>query len=105
MFNVNTALLDAFVLAILSREDIYGYALTQKVRSKIEVSESTLYPVLRRLQKNGYLETYDEPYMGRNRRYYHITDSGSRQIELYQAEWANYKKTVDSVLVKEESSK
>ncbi len=98
MFTVNTALLDAFVLAVLSRGDTYGYVLTQAVRNKIDISESTLYPVLRRLQKGEYLETYDEPYMGRMRRYYKITDSGTKQLETYKAEWEDYKEKVDSVL-------
>lgn len=105
MFTVNTALLDAFVLAILSRGDTYGYALTQEVRQKIDVSESTLYPVLRRLQKNGWLETYDEPYMGRNRRYYHLTAAGKEQVAIYMDEWEQYKKKVDSVLLSEERVK
>lgn len=105
MFTVNTALLDAFVLAILARSDTYGYALTQEVRTKIDVSESTLYPVLRRLQKNGWLETYDEPYMGRNRRYYHLTESGQEQIAVYKEEWVQYKSKVDAVLLNEEDAK
>lgn len=101
MFSISTALLDAFVLAILSNGDTYGYALTQEMRTKIDVSESTLYPVLRRLQKSGNLDTYDKPYMGRNRRYYRLTDAGAQQIELYKTEWRDYKKKVDSVLLKE----
>lgn len=105
MFTVNTALLDAFVLAILARGDTYGYALTQEVRAKIDISESTLYPVLRRLQKNGWLETYDEPFMGRNRRYYHLTETGKMQTAIYMEEWEQYKKTVDSVLLSEEKTK
>ena len=102
MFTVNTALLDAFVLAVLSRGDTYGYALTQEVRTKIDVSESTLYPVLRRLQKGGFLETYDEPFMGRMRRYYRLTESGKSQNELYKKEWKDYKNRVDSVLLEED---
>lgn len=105
MFTVNTALLDAFVLAVLSRGDTYGYVLTQAVRSKIDISESTLYPVLRRLQKGEYLETYDEPYMGRMRRYYKITDEGMKQLEIYKAEWEEYKEKVDSVLEDGEEKK
>jgi PadR family transcriptional regulator PadR len=102
MFTVNTALLDAFVLAILAKGDTYGYALTQEVRTRIDVSESTLYPVLRRLQKNGWLETSDEPYMGRNRRYYRLTPTGKAQMEIYQNEWEQYKTKVDSVLLDSE---
>ena len=61
VFNTGSALLDAIVLAIVSKEadGTYGYNLTQEVRKAIEVSESTLYPVLRRLKKDGCLETYD----------------------------------------------
>ena len=67
-----------------------------------EVSESTLYPVLRRLQKGGFLETYDQPYMGRNRRYYRLTEAGRAQIAVYKREWKEYKEKVDAVLLEEE---
>ena len=68
VFNTGAALLDAIVLAVVSRteEGTYGYKITQDVRETIEVSESTLYPVLRRLQKDGCLEVYDRQYDGRN---------------------------------------
>ena len=58
VFNTGAALLDAIVLAVVSRteEGTYGYKITQDVRETIEVSESTLYPVLRRLQKDGCLD-------------------------------------------------
>ena len=70
VFNTGAALLDAIVLAVVSNdsEGTYGYKITQDVRQAIEISESTLYPVLRRLQKDGCLETYDMEYGGRNRR-------------------------------------
>ena len=84
--------MDAIVLAVVSkeREGTYGYKITQDVRQAIEVSESTLYPVLRRLQKDGCLEVYDMECGGRNRRYYKITDRGSAQLDLYQTEWVTY---------------
>ena len=60
-FGVGAALLDAIVLAVVSKEEegTYGYKITQDVRRAIEISESTLYPVLRRLQKYQYLIVYD----------------------------------------------
>ena len=73
---VTADLLDGLVLALLNREDYYGYALTQEMQKAISISESTMYPVLRRLKKDGYLTTYDQPFQGRNRRYYQITESG-----------------------------
>ena len=54
----------------------YGYKITQEVRAVLELSESTLYPVLRRLQKDGCLAVHDEAFNGRNRRYYQITPAG-----------------------------
>ena len=97
-FQLGGALLDACVLSLLDKEDMYGYKLTQEVRLAMDISESTLYPVLRRLQKDGDLITYDEPYQGRNRRYYKITDSGIDKLKAYQVEWEDYKARVDSVL-------
>lgn len=92
VFNTGAALLDAIVLAVVSRElqGTYGYKITQEVREAIEVSESTLYPVLRRLQKDECLEVYDMEYGGRNRRYYKITERGRAQLNLYEGEWARY---------------
>jgi PadR family transcriptional regulator PadR len=67
IFNTGAALLDAIVLAIVASEaeGTYGYKITQDVRSVIEISESTLYPVLRRLLKDDCLEVFDKEYGGR----------------------------------------
>ena len=75
-----------------------SYVLTQSVKAVVEISESTLYPVLRRLQKEGWLTTYDQPYSGRLRRYYAITDAGREALARYRAEWDIYKKQVESML-------
>ena len=67
--------MDAIVLAVVSREKegTYGYKITQDVRKVIDISDSTLYPVLRRLQKDQCLMVYDLECAGRNRRYYKVT--------------------------------
>ncbi len=92
VFNTGAALLDAIVLAAVSKEPdgTYGYKITQEARGVLELSESTLYPVLRRLQKDECLETYDMEFGGRNRRYYKITEKGRKQLLLYCQEWINY---------------
>lgn len=92
VFNTGAALLDAIVLAVVSKtpEGTYGYKITQEVRNVIELSESTLYPVLRRLQKDDCLEIYDMEYAGRNRRYYKVTPRGWAQLKLYESEWRQY---------------
>lgn len=96
VFNTGAALLDAIVLAVVSKEPegTYGYKITQDVRQVIELSESTLYPVLRRLQKDECLEVYDRECAGRNRRYYKVTERGSAQLNLYENEWKVYSEKV-----------
>ncbi len=95
---LSAGLLDACVLAMLRHQDLYGYALTQNVQSVAEISESTLYPVLRRLQKEGCLSTYDQPYQGRNRRYYAITPQGRERLRLTREEWKRFKEHIDALL-------
>lgn len=96
VFNTGAALLDAIVLAVVSRkqEGTYGYKITQDVRKVLNVSESTMYPVLRRLQKDECLEVYDMQFDGRNRRYYKVTEKGMAQLNLYKAEWKNYTRKI-----------
>ena len=99
VFNTGAALLDAIVLAVVSNENegTYGYKITQDVRQVLEVSESTLYPVLRRLLKDQCLETYDREYGGRNRRYYKITEKGTVQLNLYRTEWKSYSTKISTL--------
>lgn len=99
VFNTGAALLDAVVLSVVSRDEkgTYGYKITQEVQSVISVSESTLYPVLRRLLKDQCLETYDEQFQGRNRRYYKITNSGLAQLAIYKQEWYEYTRKINTL--------
>ena len=79
--------------------------ITQDMQTAAKVSESTLYPVLRRLQKNGALVTFDRAYMGRNRRYYRITELGETMLSQYRIDWENHKQQVDSVLLENAAGK
>lgn len=101
VFNTGAALLDAIVLAVVAKDEegTYGYKITQDVRQAIEVSESTLYPVLRRLQKEGYLFVYDREFGGRNRRYYQITDVGTEKLLEYRREWEIYSANITSLFM------
>ena len=99
VFPVSAALLDALVLSVVSREDTYGYKITQEIREAMEMSESTLYPVLRRLMKNEFLESYDQEYMGRNRRYYRVTEKGKEQLIFYRTEWGMYKVKINKLMI------
>ncbi len=97
-FPISAQLLDACVLAIVARGETYGYELTQRIKQAFEVSESTLYPVLRRLQQDGCLEAYDQPFQGRNRRYYRITPGGEHKLAAHRREWAAFEASVVQIL-------
>lgn len=98
-FTTGAALLDAVVLAIVSKEPegAYGYKITQEIKQALDLSESTLYPVLRRLQKDGHLTAYDASCNGRNRRYYMITPVGRAQLAAYKAEWNAYSASIHQI--------
>lgn len=95
---VSTEILEGSVLALLTSEDYYGYAITRKVQTVFPISESTMYPILRRLKKEGWLSTYDEAYEGRNRRYYKITDLGRDQLDRIRNNWQELKAATDTIL-------
>ncbi|WP_071441934.1 PadR family transcriptional regulator [Traorella massiliensis] len=97
-FQVGSTILDACVLSVLRKKDTYGYQLNQEIKEKLGVSESTLYPVLRRLQKEGLLTTYDEAVMGRNRRYYRLTEKGKEQSTIYYKEWKEFSGKIEEIL-------
>ncbi|MCL2094674.1 PadR family transcriptional regulator [Candidatus Saccharibacteria bacterium] len=95
---VPSALLEAFVLASLRQEDAYGYSLTQSIKQTLDVSESTLYPVMRRLETEGCLATYDQPHNGRNRRYYKITEIGLAKYKICLKDWEIFRQKVDKLI-------
>ncbi|MCL2111099.1 MAG: PadR family transcriptional regulator [Clostridiales bacterium] len=99
LFSIGAALLDACVLSALRDEDAYGYVLTQTLKEKVEISESTLYPVLRRLQKDEFLSAYDVPWQGRNRRYYAITEKGRDIVREYKEAWSDFRDRVDGLIL------
>lgn len=98
IFNVTGRLLDACVLGLLQENDTYGYDLNQKIAEFMEISESTLYPVLRRLTKENALTSYDKPFDGRNRKYYHITEEGTAMLEEYKENWKTHSHIVATLL-------
>ena len=96
-YPISSSLLDGIVLAVVERESTYVYRITQDVQKVLDISESTLYPVLRRLQKDGCLTTYDEAFAGRNRRDYKITEHGRAQLRQDRIDLQNYKSGIDSI--------
>ena len=80
-------LLDVCVLGAIKDKDSYGYEIIKLLKPYVEISESTLYPILRRLELNRYLTVRNEEYNGRLRKYYHITSLGLERIEEFKKEW------------------
>ena len=97
-------LLDACVLHILTEGDTYGYKLTQEITSIMETSESALYPVLRRLEAQGHLETYSAEHSGRLRRYYKITGAGISRLNEYKTELMELIRVIDFITGGEEDN-
>ena len=80
-------LLDVCVLAAIKDEDSYGYQIIKDMKPYVEISESTLYPILRRLESGELLTVKTAEYNGRLRKYYHITEKGLDRIENFKKEW------------------
>ncbi len=85
-------LLEVCVLAAMQREDTYGYRLIKDVSPYLELSESTLYPILRRLEAAHCLTVYAVEHNGRLRKYYRITDDGRARIAEFLREWQDVMK-------------
>ncbi|MBU1094783.1 MAG: PadR family transcriptional regulator [Firmicutes bacterium] len=95
---VKKGVLEIFVLAILMRSDSYGYKIVNDLIQYIEITESTLYPILRRLEKADELETYNVLFQGRNRKYYKITKTGKKHIDEFLLEWEDIRKIYDILM-------
>lgn len=80
-------LLDICVLAAIKNEDSYGYRIIKDMQPYVSMSESTLYPILRRLETAGNLTVRSLEHNGRLRKYYHITPSGLARIGAFREEW------------------
>ena len=80
-------LLDICVLAAIKDADSYGYQIIKDIKPHVEISESTLYPILRRLESAEQLTVYSAEYNGRLRKYYRITPLGVARLNMFVEEW------------------
>lgn len=80
-------LLEFCVLAVLKKSDSYGYQIIKDISTCIEISESTLYPILKRLESGSYLETYSVEHNSRLRKYYKIAEKGKEHVEEFLGDW------------------
>ena len=91
-------LLDVCVLSAIQKEESYGYKIIADLKPYIEISESTLYPILRRLESAGALQARSAEYNGRLRRYFKITDVGREKIKEFIETIQQFQKISDFIL-------
>ena len=79
-------LLEVCVLKALQRQDSYGYQIIKDISAHVKISESTLYPILKRMESSDFVTEYSVEHNGRLRKYYHLTGKGRRRIEDFLIE-------------------
>lgn len=97
-YPVSALLIECLILSILDRQDSYGYEISQTIKRLANIKESTLYPILKKLESNQYVTTYTEQYQGRARKYYSITSLGRKELIFLKREWEYYRILVDEIL-------
>ncbi len=90
-------LLETCVLAAIKKEDSYGYKIIKDISPYIEISESTLYPILKRLESSGSITVYSVEHNGRLRKYYSITDVGKNKISDFLEDWKDVTKAYNFI--------
>ena len=102
--NFRRGILEACVLAVLDRGESYGYLLVKDISQFVEITESTLYPILKRLEASGLLSVESKEHNGRLRKYYTITENGRQRIDDLLEEWKEIVK-IYQFIVKEREDK
>jgi PadR family transcriptional regulator, regulatory protein PadR len=91
--------LEICVLSVLARKDCYGYELVGEISKRIDISEGTIYPLLRRLKDEGYVTTYlQESVEGPPRKYYRLTENGRNEEHALREEWMRFAASVNALL-------
>ena len=94
-------LLEVCVLRALQLRDSYGYQIIRDLSSCVRISESTLYPILRRMEAAGCVTEYSVEHHGRLRKYYHLTEKGEQKIRDFLLEWEELSRACDYIRGKE----
>ncbi|ACI62028.1 Conserved hypothetical protein [Streptococcus pyogenes NZ131] len=97
-FPVSATLIEFLILAIVEKNDSYGFDISQTIKLVANIKESTLYPILKKLEKAGFLTTYSQEHQGRKRKYYAVTSSGRAQLIFLKKEWQSYKFALDGII-------
>ena len=90
-------ILEVCVLKALQKEDSYGYRIIKDLSPAVTLSESTLYPILKRMEQNGCITEYSVAHNGRLRKYYQLTPSGQKRIDDFLIEWEEVRRAYDYI--------
>lgn len=97
-FPTSAVVIEFLILTILEKEDSYGYEISQTVKLIANIKESTLYPILKRLESAHFVTTYTKEHQGRQRKYYAITDLGRAQTTFLKEEWQSYTSAIQAII-------
>ena len=97
-FPTSAALIEFLILAILEQGDSYGYEISETIKLIAKSKQSSLDPILKKLDTNRYLTTYSREYQGRMRKYYSLTDRGVEQLVTLKDEWTLYTDTINGII-------
>ena len=97
-FPTSSALIEFLILAVLEQGDSYGSEISQTIKLIANIKESTLYPILKKLEASGFLTTYSREFQGRMRKYYSLTNRGVEQLVTLKEEWTLYTETVNGII-------
>jgi PadR family transcriptional regulator PadR len=86
-------------MKVVQQKDMYGLEVIETLSNQLDVNENTVYPILRRLTKQGFFETYQKKStVGPPRKYYRLTDDGQKQLKQFEQEWMSFLSSVMNVL-------
>lgn len=97
-FPTSATLIEFLILTMVEQEDSYGYEISQTIKLIANIKESTLYPILKRLESAHFVTTYSQEHQGRQRKYYSITDLGRAQTAFLKEEWLRYSTAINHII-------
>ncbi|MDO4772055.1 MAG: PadR family transcriptional regulator [Bacillota bacterium] len=98
-YPLSALLMECIILSIVNDQDSYGYEISRSIKKIASIKESTLYPILKKLELGGLVSTYAEEHNGRNRKYYKISESGRSQLNVLTEHWISYRDEIDKLVL------
>lgn len=96
-FPLPAPLLEFLILAILDQQDSYGYEICQQIKTIQMIKEPVLYPILKKLQQEGLIESYEKIISNRRRKYYTLTQDGSEELNAMRHDWKQYAEGIERI--------